>query len=63
MDRKWSGMERMRERMERRPYGGGLALGVWQQEEDTVQDTVIEGSEPKISLTLTFYVNDNVAST
>ena len=36
MDRKWSGMERMRERMERRAYGGGLALGVWQQEEDMV---------------------------
>jgi|688.fasta_scaffold524726_1 hypothetical protein len=34
IDRKWSGMERMRERMERRPYGGGLALGVWQHEED-----------------------------
>jgi hypothetical protein len=44
MDRKWSGMERMRERMERRPYGGGLALGVWQQEEDIGQDNVIEGS-------------------
>ena len=63
MDRKWSGMERIKERMERRPYGGGLALGVWQQEEDMVQDTVVEGPEPKISLTLTFYVNDNVAST
>jgi hypothetical protein len=49
--------------MERRPYGGGLALGVWQQEEDMVQDTVVEGPEPKISLTLTFYANDNVAST
>jgi hypothetical protein len=23
IDRKWSGIERMRERMERRPYGGG----------------------------------------
>jgi hypothetical protein len=36
-------MERMRERMERRAYGGGLALGVWQQEEDMFQDTVIAG--------------------
>jgi hypothetical protein len=34
MERKWRGMERRRERMERRPYGGGLALGVWQHEED-----------------------------